>query len=230
MSSRFTEKAQRILLIAQEEAKRLNQDYVGTEHLLLGLITLGEGVAAQVLSNLNIDFRKVRANVEKIIGKGDNVMLLGEIPFTPRAKKVLEFACEEAQNLGHSYVGTEHLLLGLLREEEGVAAQVLTEMRLTLDKLRAETHALMGTAPLDMPKPAFEPSHVELKGTEEVPNTKCDTVFTKEVYLNGKRVGGCKSVSVNVDVTKSLTEVTMTFFIVKDTLRVGNNDISFDLQ
>jgi ATP-dependent Clp protease ATP-binding subunit ClpC len=90
MSNRFTERAQRVILIAQEEAKRLNHDYVGTEHLLLGLIALGEGVAAQVLANLGVDLRRVRSEVEKIVGTGDNVMLLGEIPFTPRAKKVLE--------------------------------------------------------------------------------------------------------------------------------------------
>ncbi len=122
MSNRFTERAQRVILIAQEEAKRLNHDYVGTEHILLGLIALGEGVAAQVLANLGVDLRRVRSEIEKIVGTGDNVMLLGEIPFTPRAKKVLEYAVEEAQHMGHSYVGTEHLLLGLIREEEGVAA------------------------------------------------------------------------------------------------------------
>lgn len=121
MSNRFTERAQRVILIAQEEAKRLNHDYVGTEHLLLGLIALGEGVAAQVMANLGVDLRRVRAEIEKIVGTGDNVMLLGEIPFTPRAKKVLELAVEEAQNMGHNYVGTEHLLLGF---EFGLSVRV----------------------------------------------------------------------------------------------------------
>src|SRR5215467_1013098 len=144
MSNRFTERAQRVILIAQEEAKRLNYDYVGTEHLLLGLIALGEGVAAQVLANLGVDLRRVRAEIEKIVGTGDNVMLLGEIPFTPRAKKVLELAVEEAQNMGHSHVGTEHLLLGLIREEEGVAAQVLENLGVRLDIVREEVISLLG--------------------------------------------------------------------------------------
>src|SRR5262245_35934868 len=144
MSNRFTERAQRVILIAQEEAKRLNHDYVGTEHLLLGLIALGEGVAAQVLANLGVDLRRVRNEIEKIVGTGDNVMLLGEIPFTPRAKKVLELAVEEAQNMGHNYVGTEHLLLGLIREEEGVAARVLENIGVRLDVVREEVISLLG--------------------------------------------------------------------------------------
>src|SRR5450432_2725398 len=144
MSNRFTERAQRVILIAQEKAKRLNHDYVGTEHMLLGLIALGEGVAAQVLANLGVDLRRVRAEIEKIVGTGDNVMLLGEIPFTPRAKKVLELAVEEAQNMGHSHVGTEHLLLGLIREEEGVAAQVLENLGVRLDIVREEVISLLG--------------------------------------------------------------------------------------
>lgn len=144
MSNRFTERAQRVILIAQEEAKRLNHDYVGTEHLLLGLIALGEGVAAQVLANLGVDLRRVRNEIEKIVGTGDNVMLLGEIPFTPRAKKVLELAVEEAQNMGHNYVGTEHLLLGLIREEEGVAARVLENLGVRLDVVREEVISLLG--------------------------------------------------------------------------------------
>ncbi|MHB2025550.1 MAG: ATP-dependent Clp protease ATP-binding subunit [Elusimicrobiota bacterium] len=144
MSNRFTERAQRVILIAQEEAKRLNHDYVGTEHILLGLIALGEGVAAQVLANLGVDLRRVRSEIEKIVGTGDNVMLLGEIPFTPRAKKVLEYAVEEAQHMGHSYVGTEHLLLGLIREEEGVAARVLENLGLRLDTVREEVLNLLG--------------------------------------------------------------------------------------
>ncbi|MEW6041099.1 MAG: ATP-dependent Clp protease ATP-binding subunit [Elusimicrobiota bacterium] len=144
MATRFTERAQRVILIAQEEAKRLNHDYVGTEHILLGLIALGEGVASQVLLNLGVDLRKVRAEIEKIVGMGDNMMLLGEIPFTPRAKKVLEYAVEEAQKMGHSYIGTEHILMGLIREEEGVAARVLENLGLKLETVREEVLSLLG--------------------------------------------------------------------------------------
>jgi len=144
MGTRFTERAQRVILIAQEEAKRLNHDYVGTEHILLGLIALGEGVAAQVLSNIGVDLRKVRAEIEKIVGIGDNMMLLGEIPFTPRAKKVLEFAVSEASDMKHTYIGTEHILLGLIREEEGVAARVLQNLELKLDAVREEVLSTLG--------------------------------------------------------------------------------------
>jgi ATP-dependent Clp protease ATP-binding subunit ClpC len=143
MSNRFSDRVQRVIIIAQEEAKRLNHDYVGTEHLLLGLVALGEGVAAKVLANLGVDLRRVRAEVEKIVGTGENVMLLGEIPFTPRAKKVLELAVDEAQTLGHNYVGTEHLLLGLLREEEGVAARVLENLNIKINDVREEILVLM---------------------------------------------------------------------------------------
>jgi len=143
MGSRFTDRAQRVILIAQEEAKRLAHDYVGTEHILLGLITLGEGVASTVFKNLGIDSRKVRMEIEKIVGPGDNALVLGEIPFTPQAKKVLEFAVEEAQQMGHTYIGTEHLLLGLLREEEGVASRVLVNLRLNLKAVRAEVLTIL---------------------------------------------------------------------------------------
>ena len=136
MFGRFTERASRALLLAQEEARRLNHDYVGTEHILLGLVRLGEGVAADVLQNLNVDLDKVRIEVEKIVGKGRAMLVLGEIPFTPRAKKVLELAMEEAQNLKHNYMGTEHLLLGLIREEEGIAARVLQNLGADLGKIR----------------------------------------------------------------------------------------------
>ncbi len=157
MSTRFTERAQRVILIAQEEAKRLNHDYVGTEHILLGLIALGEGVAAQVLANLGIDLRRVRAEIEKIVGTGDNMMLLGEIPFTPRAKKVLEYAVEEAQHMGHSYIGTEHILLGLIREEEGVAARVLENLGLKLDVVREEVLNLLGEGEPQKPQQQSSP-------------------------------------------------------------------------
>jgi ATP-dependent Clp protease ATP-binding subunit ClpC len=144
MSKRFTERAQRVFLIAQNEAKPLNHDYVGPEHLLLSLIALGEGLAAQVLANLGVDLQRVRSEIEKIVGTRDNAMLLGELPFTPRAKKVLELAVEEAQTMGHNYVGTEHLLLGLIREEEGVPARVLKNLGVRLDVVREEVIALLG--------------------------------------------------------------------------------------
>lgn len=142
MSNRFTTRAQRVILISQEEAKRLNHDFVGAEHILLGLIALGEGVAAQVLANSGVDLRRVRSEIEKSAGTGDTLQLLGEIPFTPDAKKVLESAVEEAQNMGHSYVGTEHLLVGLFHLES--AAKLLRDRGLTPEYTRDEILNLLG--------------------------------------------------------------------------------------
>ncbi len=136
MAKRFTENAQKIILIAQEEAKRLNHDYVGTEHILLGLCAIEGTVSNQILTSLGVTFRKVRLEIEKMVGIGDTIMLLGEIPFTPRAKKVLELSVEESQLLNSEYIGTEHILLGLIREEEGMAGKILTNLGLSLPLVR----------------------------------------------------------------------------------------------
>jgi hypothetical protein len=134
---RFTERARKVLTLAQEEAKRFDHNYIGTEHLLLGLVREGEGVAAKVLSNLGIELTKVRSAVEFIIGRGER-QVMGEIGLTPRAKKVIELAVDEARRLGHHYTGTEHLLLGLIREGEGIAAGVLESLGLSLERVRDE--------------------------------------------------------------------------------------------
>jgi len=143
MFGRFTERAQQVLVLAQEEAKRLNHNFIGTEHILLGLVREGSGIAARSLQNLGVELSRVRSEVEKIIGKGEKALAQG-ISYTPRAKKVIELAIEESQNLGHNYVGTEHLLLGLLREGEGIAAQVLTILGIDLKKARREVIQLLG--------------------------------------------------------------------------------------
>src|SRR6266436_6061443 len=132
---KFTERARRVLSLAQEEAQRFQHNYIGTEHLLLGLVREGEGVAAKVLSNLGVELNKVRSAVEFIIGRGDRIVL-GEIGLTPRAKKVIELAVDEARRLNHHYIGTEHLLLGLVREGEGIAAGVLESLGVNLEKVR----------------------------------------------------------------------------------------------
>src|SRR5512134_1274030 len=134
---KFTERARRVLTLAQEEAQRFNHNYIGTEHLLLGLVREGEGVAAKVLANLGVELNKVRSAVEFIIGRGDRAVM-GEIGLTPRAKKVIELAVDEARRLNHHYIGTEHLLLGLVREGEGIAAGVLESLGVSLDKVRAQ--------------------------------------------------------------------------------------------
>ena len=127
MFERFTDRARRVVVLAQEEARLLNHNYIGTEHILLGLIHEGEGVAAKALESLGISLEAVRSQVEEIIGQGGSSPS-GHIPFTPRAKKVLELSLREALQLGHNYIGTEHILLGLIREGEGVAAQVLVKL------------------------------------------------------------------------------------------------------
>lgn len=146
MAKRFTENAQKIILIAQEEAKRLNHDYVGTEHILLGLSAIEGTVSNKILSGLGVTFRKVRQEIEKMVGVGDTIMLLGEIPFTPRAKKVLEFSVEESQMLGTEHIGTEHILLGLIREEEGMASKILENLGLNLDLVRDAVLNFLGDA------------------------------------------------------------------------------------
>ncbi|MFZ3171080.1 MAG: ATP-dependent Clp protease ATP-binding subunit [Carboxydocellales bacterium] len=143
MFGRFTERAQKTLALAQDEARRLNYNYVGTEQLLLGLIAEGEGIAAKALQSLGISLDSVRSEVEKIIGKGES-QVKGEIGFTPRAKKVLELSFDEARRLGHNYIGTEHLLLGLIREGEGVAARVLQNLGANMDKVRNQVLRLLG--------------------------------------------------------------------------------------
>jgi ATP-dependent Clp protease ATP-binding subunit ClpC len=142
MFEKFTDKARRVVVLAQEEAKMLNHNYIGTEHLLLGLIHEGEGVAAKALEALNISLESVREQVQEIIGQGQTPPT-GHIPFTPRAKKVLELSLREALQLGHSYIGTEHLLLGLIREGEGVAAQVLTKLGADTNKVRQQVVQLL---------------------------------------------------------------------------------------
>ena len=146
MYERFTDRARKVMQLANQEAQRFNHEYIGTEHVLLGLVKEGSGVAANVLKNLEIDLRKIRLEVEKIVqhGPGGEQVVMGRLPHTPRAKKVIEYSIEEARNLNHNYVGTEHLLLGLLREQEGVAAQVLMNLGLKLEDVREEVLNLLG--------------------------------------------------------------------------------------
>ena len=144
MFERFTDRARKVMALANQEAQRFNHEYIGTEHILLGLVKEGSGVGANVLKNLDVDLRKVRLEVEKLVKSGPDMVTMGRLPQTPRAKKVIEYAIEEARNLNHNYVGTEHLLLGLLREQDGVAAQVLMNLGLKLEEVREEVLNLLG--------------------------------------------------------------------------------------
>ena len=144
MYERFTDRARKVMQLANQEAQRFNHEYIGTEHMLLGLVKEGTGVAANVLKNLEVDLRKIRLEVEKLVQSGPEMITMGKLPQTPRAKKVIEYSMEEARNLNHNFVGTEHILLGLLREQEGVAAQVLMNLGLKLEEVREEVLNLLG--------------------------------------------------------------------------------------
>ena len=144
MYERFTDRARKVMQLANQEAQRFNHEYIGTEHILLGLVKEGSGVAANVLKNLDVDLRKIRLEVEKLVQSGPEMVTIGKLPQTPRAKKVIEYSMEEARNLNHNYVGTEHILLGLLREQEGVAAQVLMNLGMKLEDVREEVLNLLG--------------------------------------------------------------------------------------
>src|SRR3954464_13770035 len=158
MFERFTDRARKVMALANQEAQRFNHEYIGTEHILLGLVKEGSGVGANVLKNLDVDLRKVRLEVEKLVKSGPDMVTMGKLPQTPRAKKVIEYAIEEARNLNHNYVGTEHLLLGLLREHDGVAAQVLMNLNLKLEEVREEVLNLLGAGVESEEQPAEKQS------------------------------------------------------------------------
>ncbi|GAA3101005.1 hypothetical protein GCM10017600_33970 [Streptosporangium carneum] len=162
MFERFTDRARRVVVLAQEEALRLGHGHIGTEHLLLGLVGEEEGVAGRALRSFGIGGEQVRAEIEETVGRGDREPV-GHIPFTPRAKKVLELALREALGLHHAYIGTEHILLGLIREGEGVAAQVLVNRGAHLEAVRGQVVALLGRRDLDpSPLTSDERFHIAL--------------------------------------------------------------------
>lgn len=145
MYERFTDRSRKVMQLANQEAQRFNHEYIGTDHMLLGLIKEGSGTAATLLKNLDIDLRKVRLEVEKRVQHGPGDMkIMGRLPHTPRAKKVIEYAIDEARQMNQNYVGTEHILFGLVREEEGLAAQILKEMGVTMDQLKRDYDFLIG--------------------------------------------------------------------------------------
>jgi hypothetical protein len=179
MFERFTDRARRVVVLAQVESRTLDHNYIGTEHILLGLIHEGGGVAARALESLGIDLDAVRFQVEEIIGRGEATPT-GHIPFTPRAKKVLELALREARQLGHDYIGTEHILLGMIREGEGVAAQVLEKLGADLGSVRFATIDLLSamgvgaepSAPIQSPRPDPETGFRSTPSQWETPEAR----------------------------------------------------------
>src|SRR5438094_271377 len=176
MFERFTDRARKVMALANQEAQRFNHEYIGTEHILLGLVKEGSGVGANVLKNLDVDLRKVRLEVEKLVKSGPDMVTMGKLPQTPRAKKVIEYAIEEARNLNHNYVGTEHLLLGLLREHDGVAAQVLMNLGLKLEEVREEVLNLLGAG-----VESEEPQTQEKQGTKGKSKTPALDSFGRDL-------------------------------------------------
>lgn len=190
MFERFTDRARRVVVLAQEEARTLNHNYIGTEHILLGLIHEGEGVAAKALTELGIALEGVRAGVQEIIGEGQEAPT-GHIPFTPRGKRVMELALREALHLGHNYIGTEHLLLALIREGEGVGAQVLTKLGAELNRVRQQvlqllagysgsTEAGAAVAAVDVSAATTLPSHSG-NVCPKCPSTDVNTDYRAEI-------------------------------------------------
>jgi four helix bundle protein len=153
MFQRFTDRARKVMALANQEAQRFNHEYIGTEHILLGLVKEGSGVGATVLKNLDVDIKRLRQEVEKLVKSGPNMVMMGKLPQTPRAKKVIEYAVEEARALNHNYVGTEHILLGLIRESDGIAAQMLMNLGLNLEGVRNEVLKLLGVGEDPGPAP-----------------------------------------------------------------------------
>jgi ATP-dependent Clp protease ATP-binding subunit ClpA len=178
--NKFTQRARKVLSLAQEEAQRFQHNYIGTEHILLGLIREGEGVGAKVLRNLGVDLQRAHDSVEFIIGRGDRIVL-GEIGLTPRAKKVIEYAVDEARRLNHHYIGTEHLLLGLLREGEGIAAGVLQSLGVNLEQARRQTLAALGGGGQGGVQ---EPRPEEAEGSE-IPDQGKDRAINLEPLQDG---------------------------------------------
>src|SRR5687767_7088533 len=182
----FTERTRKVLALSGEEAHRLGHEYVGTEHILLGLIREGEGVAAAALQSLSIDLDELRHRLEGIVKRGGAERRGSDLPYTSRAKKTLEFAMSEARELNHSYVGTEHLLLGLIREEKGIAAQVLADADLTLAAARAETLRILGT---DVPPDRGTPVVRDVRPIPRHPNEGPTRASTAYVAAFGARLG-----------------------------------------
>ena len=172
MFDRFTDRAKKVMNLARQEAQRFNHEYLGTEHILLGLVQEGSGVAANVLKNMGIDLNKIRMEVEKIVKSGQSMVTMGQLPFTPRAKKVLELSMEEASALGHNYIGTEHLLLGLIKENEGIAAQVLLNLGVKLEDVREEVLDFLGA---DSGDDDDEDTNIASEESASATNTKSKT-------------------------------------------------------
>src|SRR3990167_10796183 len=175
MFDKFTNRAKQVIKLAKKEAQRLNHNYLGTEHVLLGLLKLGQGIAVNVLRNMNLDYEAIRAEVERIVGFGPEIQVYGDPALTGKVKKVFEFANEEANNLNQNYVGTEHLLLALLRQTDGIATQVLENLNVNLKEIRKEVLKELETFNLQLPPMGVTPSTQSSTGGAKASQDKMGT-------------------------------------------------------
>ena len=205
MFERFTDRARNVVVLAQEEARLLKHNYIGTEHILLGLVRESEGIAAQALQALGIGLEAVREQVQEIIGTGQHAPS-GTIPFTPRAKKVLEFSLREAMQLGDSYIGTEHILLGLIREGEGVAAQVLIKLDGNLNKVRQQVIRMKAATPTTEEMPAAVAGPAESTGPAESAR-RVASAGRAESASQGGRINPAESASLTAKLTEALSRL-----------------------
>ena len=193
MFERFTDRARKVMALANQEAKRFNHGYIETEHVLLGLVKEGSGAGARVLKNLEVDIKKLRLEVEKLVKSGPDMVTMGKLPQTPRAKKVIEYAIDEAQSLNHNYVGTENILLGLLRENKSTAAQVFTNLGLKLEDVRQEVLNLLGVGDeRGISEQKHTMSNTRKRVIDSIPNSemiwvKCNNPVCKAEYQTSKK-------------------------------------------
>lgn len=192
MYERFTDRARKVMQLANQEAQRFNHEYIGTEHVLLGLIKEGSGVAANVLKNMDVDIRKVRLEVERLIAVAPEATAMGKLPLTPRAKKIIEWSLVESKELGHNYVGTEHILLGILREQEGIGPSVLRNLGLAIDAVRKEVLSLVGSGdsdadfgPLDLEEVRL---HLAAVRQGNIPPDKLDRMYLEKLRAELTRI------------------------------------------
>lgn len=224
MFERFTDRARKVMALANQEAQRFNHEYVGTEHLLLGLVKEGSGVGSNVLKNINIDLRKVRLEVEKLVTSGPDMVTMGKIPQTPHAKRVIEYGIEEARSLNHNYFGTEHILLGLIRVREGVAAQVLLNLGANLEDIREEVLNLLG-ATVETVAPKVQ---VITGCTPATPISSVNTGYLKSQFDVAEKtlrdLMGTLSATADVEVLKLMMSLIEALGDIKELATVPNGD------
>ena len=216
--NKFTERTRKVLSLAQEEAQRFNHNYIGTEHLLLGLVREGDGVAAKVLLNLGVELNQVRSVVESRVGRGDRIVL-GDIGLTPRSKKVIELAVDEARRLNHHYVGTEHVLLGLVREGEGIAAGVLESLGVSLEKVRTQTIQVLNQSGISSRPTMQDSSHLPTLSAERLAQMQAEMLNTFQVGVRSPAESLVEAQERAYTLARSMSELLAEMARLQDQIR-----------